>query len=77
MYKFQPIFKQLIWGGSRILSFKQVSSHLHEVGESWELSAVPGNLSVVADGPEQGMTIVELILETLSCLLFIFLATLS
>ena len=61
MYKFQPIFKQLIWGGSRILSFKQVSSHLHEVGESWELSAVPGNLSVVADGPEQGMTIVELV----------------
>lgn len=61
MYKFQPILKQLIWGGSRILSFKQISSHLHEVGESWELSAVPGNLSVVADGPEQGMTIVELI----------------
>lgn len=61
MYKFQPILKQLVWGGDRILSFKQISSHLHEVGESWELSAVPGNLSVVAEGPEQGMTIVELI----------------
>ena len=61
MYKFQPILKQLLWGGSRILSFKQISSHLREVGESWELSAVPGNLSVVAEGPERGLTIVELI----------------
>lgn len=61
MYKFEPILKQLIWGGNRILSFKQISSHLHEVGESWELSAVPGDLSVVANGPERGTTIVELI----------------
>ena len=61
MYKFQPILKQLIWGGERILSFKQISSYLHQVGESWELSAVPGNLSVVAEGPERGLTIVELI----------------
>ena len=61
MYKFRPILKQLIWGGERILSFKQMSPYLHQVGESWELSAVPGNLSVVSEGPEQGHTIVELI----------------
>ena len=61
MYKFEPILKPLIWGGERIVSFKQIESDLHGVGESWELSAVPGNLSVVAGGPDKGLTIVELI----------------
>ena len=61
MYKFQPILKPLIWGGERIVSFKQIESDLHGVGESWELSAVPGNLSVVSEGADKGLTIVELI----------------
>ena len=61
MYKFQPILKPLIWGGERIVSFKQIESDLHGVGESWELSAVPGNLSVVSEGKDKGLTIVELI----------------
>lgn len=61
MYKFQPILKQVIWGGSRIVAEKQMDSDLQHVGESWEISGMPGNVSVVAEGPEKGLTIIELI----------------
>lgn len=61
MYKFYPILKPLIWGGERIVPFKQIKSDIHEVGESWELSSVSGSLSVVSCGPDNGLTIVELI----------------
>lgn len=61
MYKFEPILKQVIWGGSRIVADKQLATHMHHVGESWEVSGMPGNVSIVAEGPEKGSTLVELI----------------
>ncbi len=59
--KFKPILKQTIWGGDRIIPFKGLDSDLKNVGESWELSGVPGNESVVANGEFAGMTLRELI----------------
>lgn len=61
MYKFEPILKSTIWGGNRITAFKQMASAGQPIGESWELSAVPGELSVVSQGADKGLTIVELI----------------
>lgn len=61
MYKFHPILKSVIWGGERIVPYKQMISEVHDVGESWEISSIHGNLSVVSDGPDKGLTIVELI----------------
>ena len=61
MYKFQPILKQVLWGGSRIAHAKQLVTDMEHVGESWEVSGMPGCVSVVADGPEKGTTLVELI----------------
>ena len=52
--KFKPILKQTIWGGDRIIPFKGLDSDLKNVGESWELSGVPGNESVVANGDVPG-----------------------
>ena len=61
IYKFQPILKSTIWGGEKIIPFKGIESDAVKVGESWELSGVKGNESVVANGSEAGMTLPQLI----------------
>lgn len=61
MYKFKPILKTMLWGGEKIVPFKQISSDQKQVGESWELSGVRDNESVVAEGPDAGMTLPALI----------------
>ena len=50
--KFEPILKQTLWGGDKIIPFKHLNSDLKGVGESWEISGVEDNESVVANGPE-------------------------
>lgn len=59
--KFKPILKQTIWGGDRIIPFKGLKEDLKNVGESWELSGVPNNESVVANGEFAGTSLRELI----------------
>lgn len=61
IYTFKPILKPTVWGGSRITEFKHLPAESEPIGESWELSAVPGMESVVAAGPEEGMTLPQLI----------------
>lgn len=61
MWKFQNIYKETIWGGQRIASFKGETLHSDKIGECWELSAVEGSESVVADGIDVGMPISALI----------------
>ncbi|MCH5301623.1 MAG: class I mannose-6-phosphate isomerase [Prevotella sp.] len=63
IYKFNPILKQTLWGGSKIISFKQLDTQLENVGESWEISGVTGNETVVADGPDRGKTLTQLLRE--------------
>ena len=52
IYKFRPILKSTIWGGERISSFKNILTEDKNVGESWEISGVNGNISVVINGPD-------------------------
>ena len=61
MWTFNPILKTTIWGGERIAPFKKIKTDLHCIGESWEVSGVEGSESVVASGPDAGLTISELI----------------
>ena len=61
--KFQPLLKSVVWGGDKIVPYKGIESTAKNVGESWELSAVSGNESVVANGEFAGRNIVELIRE--------------
>ena len=61
MYKFQPILKSLIWGGEKIAPYKGIATDQRNIGESWELSGVKDNESVVAEGPEAGTSLPELI----------------
>lgn len=59
--KFEAIYKTLIWGGEKIFAFKGIETKQKNIGESWEISGVKGNESVVANGPLAGKTITELI----------------
>ena len=58
---FKPVLKHYIWGGNDIRPFKRLPQHEEIVAESWELSHVKGNYSVVANGHLEGKTIDELI----------------
>lgn len=59
--KFNPILKQTIWGGDKIIPFKHLSDNIHNVGESWEISGVTDNESIVQNGEYKGMSLPELI----------------
>ncbi len=62
-YKFVPQLKSVLWGGEKIIPLKGIVSDQKAVGESWEISGVPGHESVVAEGPDAGKTLPELIRE--------------
>ena len=60
--KFKPILKDKIWGGQKLSTYLNKDiSHLLNCGESWEISGVPGDISVVANGFLAGNTLEELI----------------
>ena len=59
--KFEPILKQTLWGGDKIIPFKHLNDTLANVGESWEVSAVEGSESVVANGADKGYTLPEMV----------------
>ena len=63
LFKFEPLLKQTIWGGDKIVTFKHLESDLDSVGESWEISGVPGDESVVANGEYKGKTLNEVLAE--------------
>lgn len=59
--KFHPILKQVLWGGNKIISFKQLDADMEQVGESWEVSGVKDNESIVANGQYEGMKLNDLV----------------
>lgn len=60
--KFEPILKDKVWGGN-VLSkhYNKKAGNLPNIGESWEISGLQGDLSVVSNGFLAGNTIEELI----------------
>jgi mannose-6-phosphate isomerase len=60
--KFEPIFVEKVWGGNKLRTIlnKNIPKE-DKIGESWEISAVQDNLSVVKNGFLAGNTIEELI----------------
>lgn len=58
---FEPILKERIWGGTKLRDFlnKPLTSDL--TGESWELSTVSNDVSVVVNGVFKGNNLDELI----------------
>ncbi|MBQ8948513.1 MAG: class I mannose-6-phosphate isomerase [Prevotella sp.] len=63
MYKFEPLLKQTLWGGDKIIPFKHLDAQLENVGESWEISGVKDNETIVADGEYKGRSLNDLVRE--------------
>jgi hypothetical protein len=61
--KFNPLLVQTLWGGEKIIPFKHLNSNLTQVGESWEISGVKGNETVVSEGEFKGKKLNELVDE--------------
>jgi mannose-6-phosphate isomerase len=60
--KFEPILVDKIWGGNALAARWGKSADItRKIGESWELSAVSDNLSVVSNGFLAGNNIEEII----------------
>lgn len=63
MYIFEPLLKQTLWGGDKIIPFKQLNASQDHVGESWEISGVSGSETIVANGPQKGKSLNQLVRE--------------
>ncbi|SNR15266.1 type I phosphomannose isomerase catalytic subunit [Tenacibaculum jejuense] len=59
--KFRPILKEKIWGGSKLRTHLNKNSESDNLGESWEISDVKGDTSVVSNGDLKGKDLKELI----------------
>ena len=60
--KFEPILKEKVWGGNALVSrYNKIPEGSLHIGESWELSAVSDNQSVISNGFLAGNNIGELI----------------
>lgn len=63
MYKFEPLLKQTLWGGDKIIPFKHLNTKMEQVGESWEISGVKDFETIVANGPDKGKSLNQLVSE--------------
>ncbi|MDO5968485.1 mannose-6-phosphate isomerase [Flavivirga aquimarina] len=61
--KFSPILKDKIWGGQKLKTILNKESDLPNIGESWEISDVEGDTSIVSNGSLVGHSLKDL-LET-------------
>ena len=66
--KFNPILKEKIWGGEKLISCLNKKSEGRSIGESWEVSDVEGATSIVANGELTGRSLKELISIYKGCL---------
>ena len=60
--KFEPNYKEKIWGGNKLQEvLNKDIGKLKNVGESWEISAVQDEVSIVSNGLLEGNSLQELI----------------
>lgn len=59
--KFKPILKETVWGGNRLANKSNTHKPHTTIGESWEISGIQDNQSVVTEGPLAENSLEELI----------------
>jgi len=59
--KFNPILKERIWGGKKLKTLLNKNSTKPKIGESWEISDVEGDTSIVTNGNLIGQSLKELL----------------
>lgn len=62
--KFKPILKSIIWGGSDITRFKNIEPIQDGIGESWEISGVEGDISIIENGHLAGTSLKTLLSQS-------------
>ncbi|MFV9549824.1 type I phosphomannose isomerase catalytic subunit [Algibacter sp. PT7-4] len=61
--KFNPIYSYRIWGGEKLKTILNKQYTEESIGESWEISDVDDNETVVGEGNLKGKTLKDLIKE--------------
>lgn len=61
--KFKPFLRTMVWGGKKIARYKGLAAEHDLIGESWEVSDVPGHESVVMNGALKGRNLTDLVKE--------------
>lgn len=61
--QFEANLFPVVWGGHRLKEIKGMLPDNEPIGESWEISAVPGKESIVSNGILRGKSLRELTLE--------------
>ena len=51
---FEPNFREVVWGGGRLLEWKGLPPADVPIGESWEVCSLPERESVISNGPYAG-----------------------
>ena len=59
--QFEPILKERIWGGEKLNSVLNKPITSKSTGESWEISTVEGDVSVISTGTLKGISLNEVI----------------
>lgn len=59
--KFNPILKEKIWGGNKLHKILKKQSEANNLGESWELSDVDGDTSIVSNGELKNQSLKDLL----------------
>lgn len=60
--KFVPLLKEKIWGGKKLVSnLHKPGNHEQKIGESWEISGLEHEISIVSNGFLQGNSLQDLI----------------
>lgn len=62
-FRFEPVHKNYIWGGSRIAEVFHRQVSIPTCGESWEISDRPEGMSIVTNGPRAGQPLSQLLAE--------------
>ena len=62
-FVFNPILKEKIWGGTKLKTVFNKNISSDTTGESWELSTVKGDVSVISNGEYKGKSLNDLISE--------------
>lgn len=55
--RFIPIYKERIWGGNKLKQVLKKNIQSDLIGESWEISDVDGDVSIVQNGAFKGQTL--------------------
>jgi mannose-6-phosphate isomerase len=63
-FKFKTIYKDKIWGGEKIKTILNKDfSPLPNCGETWEISGVKSDVSIIANGNLTGISLVQVLID--------------